>query len=712
MPSEPWVLGVSASHNGGACLLHGDRIVAAIQEERLLRAKRAWHSAAQPSLSVGYCLAAGRIGADQLDAIAVCAVGSSRAAVEEIHTNPQLAPRRSAAEVIAVPHHLGHAAAAYALSGHARTGILVVDGGGAYVDDLGEDERRTIRPGQIDRFVRRERTAPLEHISLYSADHGVITPLEKHIKSYLHDTSEAPEAEFQSLGDMYAFVGQQIFGSIHEGPGKVMGLAPYGVPELPVEAFLEITEGGLLFQRLSGRAETAAFLSETRKLDATDRWPAHRQAYQNLAAGVQRALEEALLDLARWLRARGKERMAYAGGVALNSVANERIVREAGFSDVFIMPAAEDSGTAIGAAYQALWQLHGYKKIERQTRDRLGRVYGAEEIEGAIASTPGVRVVAGEDLIDRTASLLAEGKILGWFQEGSELGPRALGQRSILCDPRKAVMKDVLNARVKFREGFRPFAPIVLAEDVGEWFEVDPAHADSPFMLRVLPFKKERAAKVGAVVHVDGTGRVQTVAKESFPVLHRLVSRFKEMTGIPILLNTSFNIAGEPIVETPADALWCLLFTDLDGCVLGDRIVEKEAGSDPVLDRPLALSADAVSLRADLSGVLDLALPDVAEAGEQVFSVPASRAAELEAHAARNPWLRLTVRVTTRWGEALHGLPGGHARILALIDDRRTGREIFARLSAERSTATPYSLAQLRRQLGLLRRVSAIRLCG
>jgi carbamoyltransferase len=243
----------------------------------------------------------------------------------------------------------------------------------------------------------------------------------------------------------------------------------------------------------------------------------------------------------------------YAGGVALNSVANERIIRETDFDHVYVMPAAEDSGPAIGAAYHGLRHLTGKYSPQALERDGFGTVYGASEISAAIEQTPSVVARETTDTVSVATDLLVDGKIIAWFTGPSELGPRALGQRSILCDPRQPDAKETLNARVKHREAFRPFAPVILLEEVGNWFDVDGVDPESPFMLRVMKFRDDKLGLLPAVEHIDGTGRVQTVTRSVNGSYYELVREFGERTGVPIVLNTSLNVMGEPIVETPED---------------------------------------------------------------------------------------------------------------------------------------------------------------
>ena len=268
------------------------------------------------------------------------------------------------------------------------------------------------------------------------------------------------------------------------------------------------------------------------------------------------------------------DNLCYAGGVALNSVANERIIRESRYRNVYIMPAAEDSGTAIGAAYHGLWLLTRHNSQRRILHDAPGRTYSPADVS-AMLKTPNVEVVYSTDVLSDAVQLLCDGKIIGWFDGGSELGPRALGQRSILCDPRSPDAKETLNRRVKMREAFRPFAPAVLLEEAANWFHFGDTSPESPFMLRVCEVKRERRNEVPAIVHVDDTGRVQTLTRENNGRFYELVKQFYDKTNVPMLLNTSFNRMGQPIIETPADAIQCLLDTGLDCCVFEDRIVFK-----------------------------------------------------------------------------------------------------------------------------------------
>ena len=564
----PWILGLSASHNGAACLMHGQQIVAAIQEERLAGKKRARLYGARPSLAVQYCLDLGGITAADLDMVVLCGQESATSAGNDLANNPQLAIKANGTRFASISHHMGHAISAFATSGYAEAAVLVIDGMGSPTPDLSADEQQAILQGTV---VGGETN------SIYVAEGTRLTALEKHMVDQGRWLNAPPPGAamptFGSLGGIFSAAASLIFGNPMDA-GKVMGLAPYGTPTIEPEAFFTIRDGQFVFSD-----------QVPKRFTHTDRWPHHQREYEDLAASVQNALEQALLYLAGRVRQLTPSRnLVYAGGVALNSVANERIIREADFNHVYIMPAAEDSGPAIGAAYYGLWQLTGRYAPFRLVRDGFGKEYSDDEIDTAIAQTPAVVTEPCDDPIRRAAEMLDAGRIVAFFSGPSELGPRALGQRSILCDPRRVDAKEILNARVKHREGFRPFAPVIPLEAVADWFEVDGVEPESPFMLRVMRFREDKRDLVPGVVHVDGTGRVQTVTREANGAYYDLVTAFADRTGVPILLNTSLNVMGEPIVETPEEALWCLLLTDMDACIFRRAVAVKDPGCESLAD--------------------------------------------------------------------------------------------------------------------------------
>ena len=421
-----------------------------------------------------------------------------------------------------------------------------------------------------------------------------------------------------------------------------MGLAPYGKPLFPVEEFFEIVDGRFDFHA-----------TVCRRFPFGEGWPAHAPSYQDLASSAQRALEEGVLYLVERLHTLSpSRRLCYAGGVALNSVANERVFGSPSLANSTLCHRQTIPGPAIGAAYHGLWRITGRNTCRRLSSDALGRSYDRLDIERALKSTPALTVEEPRDVAATTADLLEAGAVVGWFQGRAEFGPRALGQRSILLDPRRRDGKQVLNGKVKFREAFRPFAPVVLEERAENWFELDGVPGSSPFMLRVCPFRPDKQQDVPAVVHVDGTGRLQTVTGERNGIFYDLIAEFDRRTGVPMLLNTSFNTMGEPIVETPEDALWCFLATGMDCCVIGDFVVHKRPGYSSALD-----------LRPKLAAVPEQ--PLFSERTEGCDDAPPSFA------------------IQTPWGPAHARVPERLLPILACIDEMRNGWKILELLSDE-----------------------------
>lgn len=659
---DPWILGISASHNGSVCLLKGNEIVAAIQEERLVREKRRRINGAMPCLSINYCLDYAGIGPSELDLVVLCVQGNANSPEQDVRLNSQLQLALHNIPVLTISHHRGHAVSAFATSGFADSAVLVIDGLGSPFEDFSEDEQAQVSQKESD---------PWECTSLYSAKATTVTALEKHVvkgRGWL-DRGKPGMPTFRSLGGMYSAVATQIFGHPMEGAGQVMGLAPFGEPEFPVSDFFEVVEGQFLFSdKLPAR-----FTHERR-------WPDCEVEYRNLARSVQEALEQAVMYLGdRLHEITSSENLCYAGGVALNCVANERLIRESKFKRVYIMPAAEDSGASVGAAFYGLWYLTGENTRHKLAADSFGRKYDDVTIDESIERTPAITILKNRsDVLDETVDRLCKGQFAGWFQGGSELGPRALGQRSILADPRGPDAKDTLNARIKFRAAFRPFAPSVLYEEADKWFEFDDYDASSPFMLRVCRFKQHARERVPAVVHVDGTGRVHTVTKQQNERLYELLQRFYLRTDVPILLNTSFNISGEPIVETPDDALWGLLYTNLDFLVLEDRIVTKEQGFNSILDLYPYITATSCELEISIT---DGRLGDVLSADR-----------------------RATFGVNLPWGKTHQSLPDYTINVLRFIDGSSDGWTVLKRLSAE----VGMDQRNLVAIFGLLRRAAVI----
>jgi carbamoyltransferase len=398
----------------------------------------------------------------------------------------------------------------------------------------------------------------------------------RHIETLL--TLEFPH----SVGSLYAAFTQYLGFRANSGEGKVMGLASYGDPEAlyaPVRALVTLTDAGFeldlsyfsffLQRRRRFSDKLVALLGPERAAES-----AITQRHMDVAAALQRVTEDILLHLARVARRlTGEPRLCLAGGVALNCVANTRLRYEAGFDDAYVMPASSDAGTSLGAALHLAHVLGDDERVTHPATDYLGPGFSDEAIEAELTKA-GAAWTTPPDLPDAAAALLADGRIVGWFQGRAEFGPRALGNRSILADPRRPDTKDVLNARVKFREWFRPFAPAVLAERCGEFFERDD---EAPYMLLVYATRAEHVETLPAITHVDGGARVQTVRREQNPRYYDVIARFGERTGVPVLVNTSFNIRGEPIVTSVADALKCFYTTDMDALAIGRCLLTKSA---------------------------------------------------------------------------------------------------------------------------------------
>ena len=575
MASPTYILGINAyDHDVSAALLRDGEVVCAINRERLTRVK---HDTGFYSDPVAYCLLSEGI---TLDDVAWIVRNSYLLPVRELEdlfqsyagsrlftpydreqAERSILYRSDDPRVVDISHHLAHAYSAFACSGFEDGAVMVVDGVGSHREDVQEEV-----PGHSD-------AAPYarESESFYAFEGKRLRTVRK---AWLPPTKSLVNDDFfmmQGLGALYSRVSQYVFGHWNRC-GEVMGLAPYG--RLTMEPLVTL-EGDRLVLRPWDESLDRPY-EGVRDRDWQE--SPHRAHWQDLARRVQEDSEQVLLGRARRLHEEtGARRLAIAGGVALNCVANGRIAAEGPFEELYIQPAAGDDGIAIGCALYGWLELAEREPRWTMTHPYLGRTYDAARIEAAV-TRPGVRMTAQRrqvaDPVAAVAELLAAGRVVGWFQGGSEFGPRALGNRSILADPRPAAMRDHVNAAVKHRQGFRPFAPAVLAEHAADWFVG--AH-ESPFMLLATDVREDKRERIAAVTHVDGTARVQTVHAETNPRFHALISAFHERTGVPILLNTSFNDRGEPIVETPGDAVDTFLATRLDALCLHDVLLEKRA---------------------------------------------------------------------------------------------------------------------------------------
>lgn len=546
---EPWVLGLAGSHNGAAALYRGHRLVCAVQEERLTRKKRQKLHPGEPSLAVQAVLADQGIGIDDLDLIVSAPLTGLLDPRDDIARHPELSrrPHRT------ISHHLAHALSAYACAGYHEATALVVDGLGSFARDLETNERRVARP-----HADHDREA----VSLYRFDRQSVTPLDKHLvrTSYRDDSAPTPLGPFSSLGLMYQQVARFTFGS-WDAAGKVMGLAPLGRPIHSISEFLDLQDDG----RIAFNDDLFGIGGLISNL-ALAPFPNDRQAHADLAASVQRALEEGLMHLVRHARTRSDGRaLVCAGGVFLNGVANEKILRSRLFEEVFYLPFAEDSGTAVGAAFFGVRELLGDKATPSTLRDdSLGPRPTDTQAALSKASALGAHVDRAPSLAE-LVDLLDSGAVVGFFSGRSELGPRALGHRALLYDPRRDD-REALNRR-KGREDFRPFAPAIRIDAVEEWLD----HGGTPhsdFMLRVMAVLEDKRAKVPAITHVDGTTRPQVI--ERGHPLWAPLGEWHARTGVPMLLMTSFNRAGEPMVETVCDAVQTAFALELDALWIED----------------------------------------------------------------------------------------------------------------------------------------------
>ena len=598
------ILGISAFyHDSAAALLRDGEIVAAAQEERFTRKK---HDSGFPHQAIDYCLREAGIGIDDIDHVAF--YDKPFLKFERLlETYLSFAPRGYKSFAMAMPvwlkeklfqksllntelkkhlpkfnwsdkllfaeHHQSHAASAFYPSPFEEAAVLTMDG-------VGEWATTSLAVG-----------------------HGNQLEMLKEIH-FPH-----------SLGLLYSAFTYYTGFKVNSGEYKVMGLAPYGEPRFASvikDNLIDIKPDGSFklnmdyFDYCTGLRMTNAKFDELFGGPARSPEQLMTQREMDLAASVQDVLEDAVLALGRAIaKDQGQKKLCLAGGVALNCVANGKLLRDGCFDDVWIQPAAGDAGGALGAALGA-WHQHFDKprkangEHDAMAGSYLGPSYEQAEIEQRLSGAGAKFELLDEDaLVTRTAADLADGKGIGWFQGRMEFGPRALGCRSILGDPRSPSMQKMLNLKVKYRESFRPFAPSVLEEKVGDWFELD---SESPYMLLVADVKKEHRTEmtaeeqalfgieklnvprssIPAITHVDYSARVQTVSKRTNPRYHALISAFEEKTGCPVLVNTSFNVRGEPIVCTPEDAFRCFMGTDIETLVVGNCLMEKDA-QDPAL---------------------------------------------------------------------------------------------------------------------------------
>lgn len=581
-----YILGLNAFHgDSSACLIKDGAIVAAAEEERFRRIK---HWAGFPSEAIRSCLSVAGIGLSDLDHVAInqdtkanlgkklaytllkrpdlgLVLDRIRNKRERAGVDVQLSqafPGQSfAGKVHAVEHHVAHLSSAFHVSPFDEAIVVSVDGFGDFAS------------------------------AAWGIGRGTAIEVEDRVY-FPH-----------SLGIFYQALTQFIGFPQYGDEYKVMGLAPYGQPTyLPQmrKVVLLQDDGGFkldlnFFRHAREKVEYewengspsvgtlfSPAMGELLGCKAREADEPLEQRHKDIARSVQVMYEEAFFHLLNTLHARhGGTALCVAGGCGMNSVANGKVTLRTPFKEVYVQAAAGDAGGAIGAAY-AVWHALGGERGPAMDHAYLGPSYNDEAIAALLSAKAAEIRAAGcavrksadaKELCALTAAAVADGQVVGWFQGRMEWGPRALGNRSIVCDPRRADMKDILNLKIKRRESFRPFAPSVLREAVSDWFEID---GEVPFMMQVYQIREEQRARIPAVAHVDGSGRLQTVYRHTNPLYYGLIESFRDLTGVPMVLNTSFN-ENEPVVCKPEEALDCFLRTRMDLLVLGEWVISRQA---------------------------------------------------------------------------------------------------------------------------------------
>jgi len=555
------ILGIGGSdHDVASCIVENGEIKIAIEEERISRDKYALGTNLLLGLSRKYCLKELNLSIKDMDAIVV----------DDILAETAYYPLRN--KVTKISHHLAHAASVYYPSPFSEAAVLIVDNAGSLIaDENGKQGLETISYGigsglKIDFFEK------------ITGENWIEARLGASRKVYQRGDCD------DSLGHFYKIVSGKLGFKFSENgqffypeAGKTMGLAPYGDNRYykDIKKYVDFGPKGRITMPFSDNKLAAAIDEIIENDGGGDK---AFQCHAHIAKACQQILEESLTYCCEYLYEQTKMKyLCYAGGVALNCVANGKLKEKLPFEDIFLFPACGDNGTAIGCA---LWGTYNAKagnipdkKSSIVTKPYFGRSYGDDEIEQALQKFDNIAWEKVSNPARIGAQMIYEGKIIGWFQGGCEFGPRALGHRSILADPRNPEIKDIINSRVKFREAFRPYAPSVLRDHVTEIFERD---EDSPFMLLTISVKEDKRAVVPGITHVDGTARIQTVTDEDNGIYTEIIREFYKLSGIPLLLNTSFNVKGEPIVETPEDAVNCYLKTGMDFLIMKGYIVSKK----------------------------------------------------------------------------------------------------------------------------------------
>ena len=594
-----YILGISAFyHDSAACLLKNGEIVAAAQEERFTRKK---HDAGFPHYSIQYCLKEAGIPASQIDNVV-------------FYEKPFLKFERLLETYLAFSPK-GYTSFAKAMPLWIKDKLfqksaLIKELKSTLSKDINWRERLLFSEHHLSHAASAYFPSPFESAAVLTLD-GVgewtTTSLAIGKRSNLKVIKEIHFPH--SLGLLYSAFTYYTGFKVNSGEYKVMGLAPYGDPryaDLITEKLITIAEDGSFQLDMSYFDYATGLTMTNKKFDALFGGPPRKpeteltQREMDLAASIQKVTEDIVVELAQGIaKETGERNLCLAGGVALNCVVNGILLRRKIFDNIWIQPAAGDAGGALGAALSTWYLHHRKERVASRERDAMKGAYlGPEftdaEIEAELTACGATFKKLSEDkLIDTVATALAGEKAVGWMQGRMEFGPRALGGRSIIADPRSPIMQKQLNLKVKYRESFRPFAPSVLREDVSEWFEHE---ADSPYMLLVADVREDKRrsmtneekalfgidklnvprSSVPAITHVDYSARIQTVHADTNPRYHAVISKFKEKTGCPLIVNTSFNVRGEPIIFTPTDAFKCFMGTEMDVLSIGNYVLYKE----------------------------------------------------------------------------------------------------------------------------------------
>jgi carbamoyltransferase len=580
-----YILGINAYHgDSSACIVKDGELIAAAEEERFRRIK---HWAGFPTEAIKYCLKEANIKVGEIDHITVNRnpkANLSRKIIFTLKKKPdfslikerlqnyseignikktfnqefQIDESSFRASIVNVEHHLAHMASCFFVSPFDSAAILSIDGFGDFVSTMtGEGHGN-----KIDVFDK----------VYYPHSMG------------LFYTALTQFLGFKKYGDEYKVMGLAGLGEpkFLKNMQNIVKIKPNGLFELNLDYFVHHTEGVTMSWDSAEPTLSDVFSKSIVKLFGNPRNYNEpiTEHHQDIASSLQTMYEIIFFHILNSLYQRTKNpRLCLAGGCALNSVANGKIFDNTPFREVYIQAAAGDAGGALGAAYYLYNQVLKNKRNFCLETVYWGPQFSKAEIDSALdevrehlSGCSIERINGGNELTERTAKAISEGKVVGWFQGRMEWGPRALGNRSILVDPRRKEMKDVLNARIKRREWFRPFAPSILLEKVSEYFE---KYYPDPFMIKVYPIRKEKREVIPAVTHVDGTGRLQTVKEVENPLYYKLIKEFEKLTGIPVVLNTSFN-ENEPIVCSPGEALDCFLRTKMDVLVLQNYFISKQ----------------------------------------------------------------------------------------------------------------------------------------